>query len=1302
MEGDRAPRGEVSSSGTGDTGLECVLVVGGWGCAADILWKIESAMGTVRRSRGPVLGGVYCMAWQRDSARRRRAEENCQGRRNRERPLLVERLEERRLLAYTVNHAPYLQLGNAALDGYNSGLDQAEVIWQTTGTADTDSFTAEFRQTGQIPWTGVALNAPIVTGVGGRINHAATFVGLAFNSDYDYRITHLRGGNPIATYQSTFHTRRDVGDTGSFTFATYGDSAAGNPPTDFMAVQSRINALNPAFSLLLGDNVYSSGTHAEYDLRLDPTINPTLAAYNHNHVDYFGFGNHDVGYNSGQAARENYSMPIPVEGVTSAVGLEFDANVQEEENYSFDYGSAHFLTFDTNNWQDAASLDKQLDWAVADIQAARARANPPRWVIVFGHHPIASLGGHTEHTPDDYYYDQVISRLGPSGVGADLLLVGHSHNYQRSYPLTGHVGATATYVLDTDSAYAKGAGLPMVVQGTGGVGVGYGANDATFAGSYVAQARDSSTSIPAQFGFGRVDVTPTQITYTYLNVLGQTLDSFTITDGGDTVGPRATLASPLDNGTADSDPADGQITLAAPASSLQLRLWDIGGGVNDATVFAAALSLSRDGVPLVAGSHYSFAYNAATNIVTLTPLGTSFGGGAYQVGLSSSIQDLAGNALADNLVSFTLDVKATSSVSFRNGTNSYTQAKDTYLHEDDPTTNQGSNVKIVSDGDDDLGTAETPPQRVVGLIRYDAMFDTTFGSRGGGPIPDGSTIISAILSVRTGTTVGDEATAGNFFTLHRMIATWSESSTWDSMVSGISLDDIEAVNLPTAYIEGPATLGAFVTFDVTADLQIWSDDNSLSTRGWVIYPYLGTNGWRIDSSNTATVANRPILTVTYHVGPSSVRAGGPVTVAEGGSAALAGSATGTGLSYSWDLNGDSVYGDALGAAPTVTWAQLAALGLGDGPGTHVVSLRVTDGGGQSVTETTWLTLQNAAPTASIGAPAGGVRGEPIKFTLGATDASAADQATPFTFVIDWDGNGSVDQTLVGPAGTEVTHVFATAGAYNVRVTATDKDGGTSALASHAVTVAPWQLRVDPLDASKTNLYWGGTNGFDAYLFVVPGLVLVQGENNVFYGSPQAVFTGAFNGKVHVYGQGSSDLVFADVMNLPMVIDGGDGDDVLIGGRGADSITGGNGQDILFGGTLESDSQDTLDGGAGDDLLVGHYGADLLRGGAGQDLLIAGRLNFVDLPGSVFGIQAEWNSGRPIADRVANLSGTGTGDRNNGDIFLVPGDTVLDDSPSPPAVTDQVFGESEDDWLLFDFVDDVAPDVSAADISTNLG
>ncbi|MFO0946795.1 MAG: hypothetical protein U1D30_12755 [Planctomycetota bacterium] len=176
---------------------------------------------------------------------------SCQRKRRRSqgfRKYFVEALEDRWVPAFTVNHTPYLQLGNASLDGFNLGYDQVEVLWQTTGTEGTDAFTAKVREVGSVSWIDVGLNADIVTGVEGRINHSATFTGLNFDDDYEYVITHLRDGSPIATYQSSFHTRMAASQQDAFTFVTYGDSASGDPPTNFIEVQNRINLIDPKFS----------------------------------------------------------------------------------------------------------------------------------------------------------------------------------------------------------------------------------------------------------------------------------------------------------------------------------------------------------------------------------------------------------------------------------------------------------------------------------------------------------------------------------------------------------------------------------------------------------------------------------------------------------------------------------------------------------------------------------------------------------------------------------------------------------------------------------------------------------------------------------------------------------------------------------------------------------------------------------------------------------------------------------------------------------------------------------------------
>jgi Ca2+-binding RTX toxin-like protein len=162
--------------------------------------------------------------------------------------------------------------------------------------------------------------------------------------------------------------------------------------------------------------------------------------------------------------------------------------------------------------------------------------------------------------------------------------------------------------------------------------------------------------------------------------------------------------------------------------------------------------------------------------------------------------------------------------------------------------------------------------------------------------------------------------------------------------------------------------------------------------------------------------------------------------------------------------------------------------------------------------------------------------------------------------------------------------------------------------------------------------------------------------------------------------------------------GGAGDDVLVGGRGADWIDGGDGADILFGGTLESDAGDLLIGGAGDDLIVGHYGPDTIHGGAGDDLIVTGRLFFLNLPSSVFALQSEWVSNRPYTERVANLLGTGSGPRSNGEVFLVAGSSAVDDG-----VVDEIFGEANQDWILYDSSQDLATDLQVGvETGTDLG
>jgi uncharacterized delta-60 repeat protein len=86
-------------------------------------------------------------------------------------------------------------------------------------------------------------------------------------------------------------------------------------------------------------------------------------------------------------------------------------------------------------------------------------------------------------------------------------------------------------------------------------------------------------------------------------------------------------------------------------------------------------------------------------------------------------------------------------------------------------------------------------------------------------------------------------------------------------------------------------------------------------------------------------------------------------------------------------------------------------------------------------------------------------------------------------------------------------------------------------------------------------------------------------------------------RVEVRGLAGDDLLrglsFSDV---PVLFDGGDGNDLLLGGSGAERLLGGRGNDRLSGGP----GDDVLEGGDGNDVLNGDAGADVFIGGLGND------------------------------------------------------------------------------------------------------
>ena len=431
--------------------------------------------------------------------------------------------------------------------------------------------------------------------------------------------------------------------------------------------------------------------------------------------------------------------------------------------------------------------------------------------------------------------------------------------------------------------------------------------------------------------------------------------------------------------------------------------------------------------------------------------------------------------------------------------------------------------------------------------------------------------------------------------------------------------------------------------------------------------------------------------------PPTIDAGGPYSAFEGQDVSLNATVQNPqpGDTYSWDLNNDGTFGDATGLTPLVTWSTLVSLGIDDGPSSFTATVRGTTTSSTTYEDTTSLTINNLAPWPTANGAGVSVPGAPYTLTLEAADQSPADQAAGFTFLLDFDNNGTYDDTVVGASGTEYQHTFASLGNHTIRVEAVDKDGGGGVLDLHSVDVVSLTLQANA-QTGLTDLLYGGTDLLDGVFFYgnpssviaftqIEGLALVERFD---------AFGAAVTGKIVVYGNGGDDVLGAEFLDgVSVEIHGGPGNDVIVGGTAGDLLFGDDGHDLLLGGDRFVDGDDTIHGGAGNDVLFGYFGADQLFGEAGEDLLVGDQFNFTNPSQGFLRIHQEWISAKPYATRVNNiLFGGGLNDPYT----LTPGVTAIDDGQ-----VDTLVGDAGDlDWFFYAFGQDLASDVEAGEEETD--
>jgi CSLREA domain-containing protein len=394
------------------------------------------------------------------------------------------------------------------------------------------------------------------------------------------------------------------------------------------------------------------------------------------------------------------------------------------------------------------------------------------------------------------------------------------------------------------------------------------------------------------------------------------------------------------------------------------------------------------------------------------------------------------------------------------------------------------------------------------------------------------------------------------------------------------------------------------------------------------------------------------------VWPPIVVAGGPYSVTEGGSVVLDASGSQSRqldptLSFAWDLDGDGEFDDAFVAAPTFSAASL------DGPSAVNVSVRVTDSEGLSSDGSASVQVLNADPTITgleVTPPDFVTAGSPVSLTVHFADAGTSDT---HSVSVDWgDGSAASSGTVSETGGSgsgSASHGYGVPGIYTIVVTVSDDDGG-SAQTTHQIEVGG-DLVVDGL------LRLIGSDAADAVSLRKLDDGSLYLEANFLLGGSATFAPGAVQTiLIHLRG-GDDVLVVAQNVHVPLVADGGAGND-------------------------------RLSGGGDRDLLIGGLGADILLGGSGEDILIAGTTSYDDNDDALLSILGEWNAPGKHELRVNNIR-AGTGSLAGTGLQLVKEATVFADDSA-----DRLSGGTGRDWFFHDGGQDTITDRAANEARNN--
>ncbi len=275
-----------------------------------------------------------------------------------------------------------------------------------------------------------------------KVDHELEINGLSQDTKYFYRVANTAGILMPASSDLYFKTHPTIGTVQPINVWVLGDCGTGNSNARSVrdAYYNYAGNGHTDAILMLGDNAYTDGTDAEYQIGVFENMYEDKLK---NTILWSCIGNHERVNQSG-AYFDIFTLPTSGESGGLASGT--------ESYYSFDYGNIHFICLDSDA-SDRNVGGPMYVWAENDIQNTTQD-----WIVAFWHHPTYTKGTHDSDTESKLI--DMRENLAPmlENNGVDLILSGHSHTYERSYFLKGHYGMSTSFNANTHTVGANGNG----------------------------------------------------------------------------------------------------------------------------------------------------------------------------------------------------------------------------------------------------------------------------------------------------------------------------------------------------------------------------------------------------------------------------------------------------------------------------------------------------------------------------------------------------------------------------------------------------------------------------------------------------------------------------------------------------------------------------------------------------------------------------------------------------------------------------------------------------------------------------